>query len=156
MLVFIAWDASPQEPAAENPLQRAVRACAALSNDSERLACYDRTAERLVLGVAEEAQPSSPEDMFGAGRKLRHETGPANPAKREPLTEITARAAALREGKDGLVLIELDNGQVWKQSNVNTVLLLRAGDTVTISRGALGTFRLAAPNGRFAQVRRVR
>jgi hypothetical protein len=155
LLAFGSCRLSAQEASAENPLRQALRVCAALGNDSERLACYDKTAETLVSDVPANSRSPSPEEMFGAGRRSSQGLPAESAAKRKQLTEITARVALLRELEDGSVLIELDNGQVWKQSSSNTPLLIRVGDRVRISRGALGTFRLAAPNGRFTQVRRL-
>jgi hypothetical protein len=153
MLAAGAADAGAQQ--VENSLRDALHACAALAKDSERLACYDRTTERLFSGIPVESKRSSPEEMFGAGRRPPRDSRAEGQVAPEPLSRITAHVAVLREGKDGSILIELDNGQVWRQSGAGE-LLLRAGDHVTISRAALGTFRLATPTGRFAQVRRVR
>jgi hypothetical protein len=155
-LAFLACHSSAQEASAESSLLQSLRACTTLGNDSERLACYDRLlAETHESGEPGDTRSSSPEDLFGAGRRAPRDVSAESTAKRKQLTEITAHVARLREDRDGSVLIELDNGQVWKQSNPNATLLLRTGDRVTISRAALGTFRLAAPNGRFAQVRRL-
>jgi hypothetical protein len=155
LLTCGACDSFAQEASTESSLVRALRACAALGHDAERLACYDRMAETLASGGPLDSGSPLPQEMFGAGRKPAQGAPAESTAKRKQLTEITANVALVREARDGSVLIELDNGQVWKQSSSNTSLLLRAGDRVTISRGALGTFRLATPNGRFAQVRRL-
>ena len=78
------------------------------------------------------------------------------PARPAPPSTTTARVAALREtGAEGLV-IELDNGETWRTIPEDARLLLKVGDTVTISRGVFGSFRLATSGNRFARVNRVK
>ena len=119
-------------------LEGQVRACAAVNGESERLACYDRAAASLASDAVQVPQV--------AEKKTR-------PA---PAASTTAKVTALRESAtDGLV-IELDNGETWRTIPEDARLLLKIGDTVTISRGVLGSFRLATPGGRVARVNRLR
>ena len=78
------------------------------------------------------------------------------PVKREELAQISGKVTSLRQTADGIMLLELDNGQVWRQQDSAVKLLINNGDTVTIGRAALGTFRIADKTGRFARFRRVR
>lgn len=69
---------------------------------------------------------------------------------------ITARVKSVRQvGSDSLV-IELDNGQVWRQPRIDVVLGLEPGDEVTISPRALGSYRLKTSTNRYTRVTRVR
>jgi hypothetical protein len=61
----------------------------------------------------------------------------------------------LHELRTGELLIELDNGQTWRTIPEDARLMLKVGDTVAISRGAFGSFRLATPGKRFARVNPV-
>jgi len=140
-----------QTAQAQEALRTSLRACAALEDGAERLGCFDRVVARLdgeSDPVATAAGPSAspPEKEFGI--TLRQKGAPQ-------LDSITAQVTALRELADGSTLIELDNGQTWRHVNDGRSLLLRVGDTVTISRAALGSFRLVTPSRRFARVRRV-
>jgi hypothetical protein len=131
-----------------------VRACARLSNSSERLVCYDRKVAPLVgagQGAADAAPPS--EEMFGISPAVT-EPEPEAPPRSEELSEITAKVKAV-DTVGRSVEIELDNGHVWR-TDEDRPLLLKPGDTVTIARAALGTFRLTTPTQRSARVRRVR
>jgi hypothetical protein len=138
----------------EDPLRKSLRICAAIRNTSERLACYDRIVGSIAAGKEAQAPRASPEDLFGVEATPSPRTPPDENAAEE-LTSITARVKSLNTLADGTLTIELDNGQTWRATG-GTRLVLEAGDTVTISRAALGTFRMATPGNRFARVRRVR
>jgi hypothetical protein len=77
------------------------------------------------------------------------------PVERSELESVTARVTSLREHPHGGVTVELDNGQSWEQLG-NTDLQLDVGDTVKISRAALGSFSLTTPRSRIAKVTRIR
>jgi hypothetical protein len=61
----------------------------------------------------------------------------------------------VQSSAQGAVVLELDNGQTWRQAGTED-LLVRTGDTVKISRAALGSFWLVTPANRGARVKRVR
>jgi hypothetical protein len=148
--------AAPDLLAATDPLHPALRDCAVLKASAERLACYDRVVARLAAGVEAISASSSAEQMFGMADGLPQEDRSENAKRREQLSSITARVQSLRTLEDRTLLIELDNGQLWRQRSSDVTLALREGDEVTISRAALGTFRLTTPARRFARVNRVR
>jgi hypothetical protein len=93
-----------------------------VDKDSERLACYDRTIERL-----------SP----------------------EAAAPVSARITALRHDASGALVIDLDNGQQWRQTSGSSSPLLEVGHEVTITRAALNSFRMSTPSGRALKVKRV-
>lgn len=149
VVLLIAYNAAAAE------LDPALKACAGLRNDAERLACYDRAVAQLYSGNTGELARSvaSAEAMFGMGGQVRSKQ-PAQVPDREEIASISAKVKGLREAADGSLLIELDNGQIWRQVD-SKKLLLEVGDSVTVSRAALTSFRIAAPNNRFGRVRRV-
>ena len=55
-----------------------------------------------------------------------------------------------------MIVLELDNGQVWRQQDAEVKLKMATGDPVTVVRASLGTFRIADKTGRFARFKRVR
>jgi hypothetical protein len=77
------------------------------------------------------------------------------PPEREELSKIMAHVTAISTLPRGELQIELDNGQVWRQVDPHE-LLLHTGDSVTIARAALGTFRMTTSTGRVSKVQRVR
>jgi len=136
------------EPAASNPAS----ACTTLRNDRERLACYDRAMAYHADGQ-HDAHPL-PESMFGVNREMTHATSANEESHREAIDSITARVKALRKSAQGAQIIELDNGQVWLQTQ-GSELLLAPNDPITISRGAMSSFRISTPSQRSARVKRV-
>ncbi len=129
-------------------------ACASVKKNSERLACYDQTIERLSSDSSAAAAPErSAEAMFGAHAAAGRVPTPA--VEREELTSVSARVTALRHDASGALLIDLDNGQQWRQTSGLASPLLEIGHEVTITRAALNSFRMSTPSGRALKVKRV-
>jgi hypothetical protein len=135
-------------------LPATLEACAALSRDTERLACYDRAVADLKAGKTD--APVSAENMFGATPETAAESPESRGIKREELRQISGIVTSVRPVNDGMILIELDNGQVWRQQDSDTRLMVATGDRVTVVRASMGTFRIADKTGRFARFKRVR
>jgi len=139
--------------AADLPPQ--IETCAALRRDSERLLCYDKAVAQIKAGV-EGAPAPSPENMFGASGGITPAKSDAPGPEREELRQITAAVTAARRGDDGTLVLHLDNGQAWRQQDVEVTLVVNDGDTVTVQRAAFGTFRITDKRGRSARFKRVR
>jgi hypothetical protein len=140
-----------------NALPESLRTCASIKRSSERLACYDRTVEQLAAadGRPDATFKPSPEAMFGTTASKPQDASPTLP-EREELSAVTARIATLTTDGEGMNVVELDNGQQWRQISGSKTLLLKEGDVVTITRAALNSFRLSTPSGRIAKVKRIR
>jgi len=148
---------------AENDLPPAIRACMSISRNSERLACFDRAVKAVVdHGPSAEVEPGrSREEVFGIPAQR-----PPAPAAREAsaakagvqpqeLESISSTVKAMHTSSDGRILIELENGQVWRHEEERQ-LLLKPGDPVKIIRGSLKSFRIVTPSQHIARVTRVR
>jgi hypothetical protein len=132
----------------------ALLSCASVKKSSERLACYDQTIERLSSDSASAVTPErSAEAMFGAHAAAGRSSAPA--VEREELTSVSAHVTALRHDPSGALLIDLDNGQQWRQTSGSSSPLLEVGHEVTITRAALNSFRMSTPSGRTLKVKRV-
>lgn len=77
------------------------------------------------------------------------------PAADAAVRYITARVTHLRSLGAGGFRMDLDNGQTWDQVE-STDLHLQEGDSVKISRAALGSFWLTTSSHRGSRVKRVR
>ena len=141
--------AEPQAPA---PLPEPLRACAAMRNDIERLACYDKAVAHIESGSV---APSA-ENMFGASTAIAPTQKTERETKGEELKQINGTVVSLSRSQGGLVTLTLDNDQVWRQQDADVTLIVEIGDPVTISRASLGTFRLTDKRGRSSRFKRVR
>ena len=141
--------------AAPEALPAQLEACAALSRDTERLTCYDKAIAAIRRGDAPGKELSA-ENMFGASAGIAEPVKGEDAVKREELRQIQGTVTSLRNTDDGMIIVELDNGQVWRQQDANVRLMVSKGDTVTVVRASLGTFRITDKTGRFARFRRVR
>ena len=119
----------------------AAPACTSITDDAQRLACYDRHF----------GKPGEPPNGAPAGAKQA--AGDSTPEKN---SSVTATVTALQRRQDGLFVVTLDNGQVWAQSELDSRAELRPGDTVTVRRGALGSHLLITPAGIGTRVKRAR
>jgi hypothetical protein len=127
--------------------------CLSLSRDTERLACYDRAIAAIKSGQA--GTPVSAENMFGANSDTAQGSPEIRGVKREELKQISGTVTSLRRTNDGMIVLELDNGQVWRQQDSDVRLMVANGDQVTIVRASMGTFRITDKSGRFARFKRV-
>jgi hypothetical protein len=78
--------------------------------------------------------------------------------QREPeqwVESVTARVTNVGMTAYDRYVITLDNGQVWAQSETSTRAILAPGDTVTIKRAAMGSFKLSGPRSVYWRVRRL-
>jgi hypothetical protein len=99
--------------------------------------------------------PGANTDQFGltTGQVLRKESnGERSPA----LKKMTARIVTLSHRPGGALVLHLDNGQVWEQTEDGPDLHIAAGDPVAIDRGILGAYWLSPVSGHLAvKVRRT-
>ncbi|HEY6125702.1 MAG TPA: hypothetical protein VIV63_13705 [Steroidobacteraceae bacterium] len=151
-LAALLLSSAPALPA--EPLPPAIDACASLLRDSERLACFDKAVAALKTGAG--TTMVTAENMFGANSDTSLASPDQKGVKREELKQIRGTVTSLRGIGDGMIELELDNGQVWRQTDADVRMLVSTGDSVTIVRASLGTFRIADKTGRFARFRRVR
>ena len=127
--------------------------CSQVRDDHDRLACYDQAFGKPPESSASMAP--APKEQFGfteatAARNSGQATDSAGAAS------ITASITALDRRSDGKFLVSLDNAQVWAQSEVNSQAAVEIGDTVTVRRGALGSYLLVTKAGIGTRVRRVK
>lgn len=143
--VFILGAASSAPMAAES----AKHPCTHVRDDADRLACYDQ-----AFGKPEEPV-AVPETQFGyTEQEAQRQAGKA-PEPEGPRS-ITAAVTSLDRQRDGKFVVTLDNSQVWSQSEYNSQADVSVGDTVTVRRGALGSYLLVTKAGIGTRVKRVK
>jgi hypothetical protein len=92
-----------------------------------------RNKPASALGEEQLRKPSSP-----SSSKWKFWESKETPAD----TGMTARIEGLKRTPYGLAVITLDNGQVWRQTEVEDSFPLDVGDTVRIEKAAMGSYRL--------------
>jgi len=162
--VFVAFLQAPGACAAEIPEN--VARCAAVADNLERLTCYDRAIppRRDQSGGASPSSAKLPplataessEADFGLNETvLKNRSDDGVPTKRS-IERVTAHVTKIYETPQGDTLIELDNGQVWRQTERRIGSIAEPGEEVTISRGALSSFFLTPKSRISTRVKRYR
>ncbi len=126
--------------------------CAHVRNDTDRLACYDQAFGK----PAASADPTAPapKEQFGFTEKeMARNTGQSATAAPD---SVTAAIKSLDRRHDGKFVVTLDNAQVWAQSEINSQADVEIGDSVTVRRGALGSYLLVTKAGIGTRVKRVK
>ncbi len=127
--------------AAEHP-------CSVVTSAADRLACYDK-----AFGA-----PATPRNGAATtqdfGLPPDKPTREAAAAKKEEA--ISAAITAVDRRHDGKFVVTLANDQTWAQTENNSQVELRVGDTVTVRRAALGSYLLVSKAGVGTRVKRLR
>jgi len=155
LVILCAAPAAAQDQQTEPPqVVAGVYACAGVSNDAERLACYDNAVGRM--------RQAESEGQFVAVDRERAEV-----LRRESFGFTLPSVANLFGGRGGdevLDRIELDvervltradgrhifvmaDGQRWVQVEPRRTSNVRAGDSVIVRRASLGSFMLVSERG---------
>jgi hypothetical protein len=146
--------------------ETALRACAGLDSDADRLACYDHLAGRSVsraaatvpghsatasapaaTAAAASAPPSA--QTFGLYTAEHPKPPPAAAA-----ASLEGRVGSVGSSAGGRMTVLLEGGALWELDDADP--LLAAGETVTVTRAVLGSYILHTPSHRTHRVRRLR
>jgi hypothetical protein len=131
-------------------------ACAQLTSDTARLACFDREIEEIKKKIPE-PPPSvalTPEQKFGlSGAQMRGlET---KPGQSTTPTVLHAHIVSVSRYLNARQVFVLDNMQTWQQIELDLDFAVRNGQEVTISNGALGSFWLSTDSHHSTRVKRI-
>jgi len=135
-----------------------LKQCAAINSIAERVACYDKLAGRAPATASSRATAPSAEAPAAASAPAPKESFGLYNAEhpKAPAVEqlITGQVISIGSNSRGRVTVTLSGDQVWELDRADPVLA--NGDSVTIQRGALGSFILTTPAGRIHRVHRMR
>jgi hypothetical protein len=138
------------------PAETAVRAkalqdltqCRAIAEDQARLACFDRAA--AAFDEAEKAGDIVVVDKAQATEVKRQAFGLNlnsalsmfdRGAHADKVDRVTMTVGEVKKTADGKWMITTTEGQIWRQIDSDPLdLTPKAGDTVVVSRGSLGSF----------------
>lgn len=152
---------------------KAIYDCAAISDDTARLNCYDAAVG--ILKSAEEAGeittvsrsdvekvqresfgfsiPSLPKlalPKLGAGKDKVDDNG--------QLAAVNFAVASIRRDPYKKIILTLENGQIWRQTDSNTVSFSRRRGVkeATIKRAAMGSFKIKLDGGPAFRAKRIK
>ena len=124
-------------------LEEAIANCRAITTAIGRLDCYDSIelgeelpASKIVAAATTKTVIGTEDDLPSEEEKFGFEFD-----VKDALQSVTSDITAVRKNAKGGLVLTLANGQVWQQSDGQT-LFLDDGDSVTITRGALSAFYL--------------
>jgi hypothetical protein len=121
----------------------AARKCAAITDPTARLACFD-----AAFAVA----PVPAAAIFGNNQALQQQRAPKVDLPKMIEATVT-QAASLGQG---LYRLTLDNGQVWETHEADWTLQFKSSDVITISRLPLGSYQISMPGkARSLSARRI-
>lgn len=137
-------------------------ACRAIADSAQRLACFDRTA--ATLGTARESKKIVILDREGVRDAKRSVFGFSLPnihlfggGDDEPqVTEINDTIVEAREVEHGFWVIRLKDGGMWQTTETRMSFDAKAGQTIRIKAGALGSYKAWVGGGRVIAVKRLR
>jgi hypothetical protein len=138
--------------AAAGDIVGGLHGCATESNDSKRLACYDK----LAAENATQAEAAPAVSAVEAERKFGDVPSRLQPDQPRPLTQITSEVVKVEPRQNDRWAVTLENAQVWEQNESTTHVTLHPGDVVTIKKGAMGAHLLIGPSKVATYVRRIR
>jgi len=158
---------------AKDSVADAMTACSAKSNSLQRLVCYDKIAARLN-DLSDSTLPSA---VIAQTPAMSSSTSVPAPTKSQAVTEVAPPAQSkstfgfadedtnesvvatitkLSTDSRNYMTFTLDNGQVWKQTEVNRIRF-KEGDTVEIEEGRFSGYYLSSTkNNRSTNVKRLK
>ena len=157
--------------------------CAREQNPTARLACFDRqvaarhksepvstsghTGTTLSTTPAPAPVPapvaattgttlSTNGDLGLDARQLRKLHPERADAEKAAPTSFSAKVVKVIARRPLISAFELDNGQIWEQTETVAGLWITPQETVTISAGVMGGFQLRSADGHMTRVHRVK
>lgn len=140
------------------PLLQKVVDCRGIADSAQRLACYDSTVSALdnaeakhdIAVVSRAEVQESRKALFGFRLpSLAMFGGGDKHGEVDEVKEITAKVVGVGEAGYGAYVVTLEGGAVWQQNDSTTMgRRPRVGDTATVTRGALGSYRIIFNGGR--------
>jgi hypothetical protein len=145
-----------------------VYACADISDDEDRLACYDNAVGRLksaeaageVVSVTRQEVEDVQRDSFGFSMpSLPKLTMPKfGGGDDRELNELVASVERVTKSARGKVIVYLDNNQVWQQTDDKRVYISRrqSFEQAAVRKAAFGSFMMKLDDGVLFRAERIR
>ncbi len=138
-------------------------ACKNIADAGKRLACFDtkvaalesaQTSNQLVIADREQVREAR-RGLFGLSLP-RIKLFDGDKEKGDNVDQIEASVASIRKLRSGKLLIKLDDGALWQQTEAkNSMRTPKKGDKIVVKRGSLGSFVAKVNDGRAFKVKRI-
>lgn len=140
-------------PSAKADIQQSMLSCATLTDNTLRLACYDKLGASLKTAtVREPSKVIAPAAIPTAVIEADFGKPKVSPSDAIDALSGTVKTVSTTHAKR--LIITLENAQVWRQTD-NSVFDVAAGDAVTIEKASFGSFLLRkAGSNRTIRVKR--
>ena len=153
-----------KDPPAQSPLVTAIEACRTIADPTQRLACFDQSAEQLVnaartgaVAVVDRSEVrKARKSLFGFSvPKIPFFSGDDSAdAVSDTLETTVTKAWGVGYGRYRLVIAE--GNAEWETTEAYaTMREPKAGDKVTIKRGPLGSYIMRIGSNRGVKSKRV-
>ncbi len=159
--VALAAQSAAAQADSEPNVIKALKACAAIKADGERLACYDKAAQSVtkaqetgeVIIIDKQSARAARRQAFGLDLPtLSILDRGADKAETETL-QATVKAA--RADAQGGLVVTLEDGAVWRQIDDRTLSKQpKPGETVEIRKAAMGSYLMKIGSQPAIRVRR--
>ena len=141
----------------------ALFACRTIAADAERLACFNRAAaavqsarDKKEIVIVDKAEVrKAKRGLFGFAIPKIKLFGDGEKDAEPELKELDAKVVSAGRYGTGLAQVTLEDGSVWRFTEP-LFTEPKAGDTIHIERGALGSYMGSVKGKRGARIRRER
>ncbi|MET0247704.1 MAG: hypothetical protein ABW182_13220 [Sphingomonas sp.] len=162
LIAVVPVSAHAQDKAGEaSALIDALMACRGVADSGARLACMDKAT--AALAEARDSRRIVVLDRESARKAKRTVFGFSLPniklfgGNDEPeVTEITDTVESAAETGHGLWVIRLKDGSSWQTTEEQLSFGTKAGDSIRIQAGMLGSYRVSVNGRRSIRVKRLR
>lgn len=122
--------------------------------DIRRL-CYAKTGIKLVVIADREQVKEARRGLFGLSLPRIKLFGSGDNDQGANTNQIETTIASIRQLRGGKLVLSLEDGAMWQQTEVKTMRSPREGQSITIKRAALGSFIAKINGGRSFKVKRI-
>ena len=129
--------------ASEEALTVKVQQCSQITQDQDRLSCFDQLVTKKTRVATVLPKPDLTAQQLDNFAKEHVEKSAEE--KANEITSITLTISKLNKSPYGKWNINFSNGQKWKQKD-SARLRLKEGDIVVLTKGILGSFFLQKEN----------
>ena len=141
-------------PSAKADIQQSMLSCTTLTDNTLRLACYDKLGASLKTATVRESSAVIAPAAIPTAAVIEADFGKPKVSPSDAIDALSGTVKTVSSTHAKRLIITLENAQVWRQTD-NSVFDVAAGDAVTIEKASFGSFLLRkAGSNRTIRVKR--